>query len=70
VRLPQERARSLGQLGVHEHELGGEQPFEGVLLNETNRRSFRRFLKHAIARGCPRVPSIGAASSTWHAPLE
>jgi hypothetical protein len=51
VRLPQERARSLGQLGVHEHELGREQPIEGVLVNETNRRSFRRFMKHAIARG-------------------
>jgi len=43
LRLPQERARSFGQLGIHEHELGREQPFEGVLVNETNRRSFRRF---------------------------
>jgi hypothetical protein len=41
MRLPQERACSFGQLGVHEHELGREQPFEGVWFDETNRRSFR-----------------------------
>ena len=54
MRLPQERARSVGQLGVDEHELGREQPFEGVLIDETNRRSFRRFPEYAMRGVVPR----------------
>jgi hypothetical protein len=70
LRLPQERARSFGQLGIHEHELGREQPFEGVLVNETNRRSFRKFFEYANARGVPRRRSIGEGIGPEHAPLE
>jgi hypothetical protein len=43
MRLPQERARSFGQLGIHEHELGREQPFKGVFANET-KPQFPQFL--------------------------
>jgi len=38
--IAQELARALCQLRIHEHELGGEAPYEGCSIDETNSPQF------------------------------
>ena len=69
MRLPQELASSFGQLWIHEHELGRERPFEGVLIDETNRRSFRSY----VSSPCEEFPACALSvrpPQPEHAPLE
>ncbi|HUH21940.1 MAG TPA: hypothetical protein VLZ09_08730, partial [Gaiellaceae bacterium] len=55
IGLAQQLACECGQLRVHEHELGRERPNEGVLIDETNSRSFRRFRVFAMRGSAPRT---------------